>query len=67
MSVRVEAQDSVRTVVIDRPDARNAFDDALIAELTRAYEDASADPAVGIRSRATPPPTENPVTGPDRA
>jgi len=45
-AIRVEAADGVATVTLNRPDRHNAFDDALIARLTRAFEDLGADPAV---------------------
>lgn len=38
----------VVTVTMDRPEVRNAFDDALIAELTVAAEELGADPAVRV-------------------
>jgi len=36
----------VRTLAMHRPEVHNAFDDALIAELTAAIEEAGRDPAV---------------------
>jgi methylglutaconyl-CoA hydratase len=39
---------AVAVLALDRPEARNAFDDALIAELTRAVERASGDPATRV-------------------
>lgn len=39
-------EDGLAILTLDRPQVRNAFDDALIAALTTAYEDAGADPAV---------------------
>ena len=38
----------VRTLAMHRPEVHNAFDDALIAELTAAVEDAGRDPAVRV-------------------
>ena len=38
----------VRTLAMQRPEVHNAFDDALIAELTAAVEDAGRDPAVRV-------------------
>ncbi len=46
MTLKVEQRGLVRVLSIDRPEARNAFDDALIAALTAAVAKASADPAV---------------------
>jgi methylglutaconyl-CoA hydratase len=37
---------AVRQIALNRPDVHNAFDDALIAELTTALVDAGRDPAV---------------------
>jgi len=36
-TVRVETRDSVTTVLLDRPDVRNAFDERVIADLTGAF------------------------------
>ena len=38
----------VATLTLDRPEIRNAFDDALIAELAGAFRSLAADPAVRI-------------------
>ncbi|MFG1296392.1 enoyl-CoA hydratase/isomerase family protein [Xanthobacter variabilis] len=46
MSLLTTTQDGVRVLTLNRPEVRNAFDDALIAALTGAYEEAIADPAV---------------------
>ncbi|MFK2879170.1 enoyl-CoA hydratase-related protein [Rhodanobacter hydrolyticus] len=45
-SVRITDLAGVRTLAMHRPEVHNAFDDALIAELTAAIEDAGRDPAV---------------------
>lgn len=42
--LRVEDRGGVRRLVLDRPQARNALDGALVAALTQAIEDAGADP-----------------------
>lgn len=39
-------EDGVAVITLDRPEVRNAFDDALIAALTRTYDAAAVDPAV---------------------
>ena len=39
-------QDRVRRIALNRPEVHNAFDDALIAELTAAIDDASRDESV---------------------
>ncbi|MDI4666549.1 enoyl-CoA hydratase/isomerase family protein [Xanthobacter autotrophicus] len=39
-------EDGVAIITLDRPDVRNAFDDALILALTRAYDAATVDPEV---------------------
>lgn len=46
MSLLVSVEEGVAVLTLNRPEVHNAFDDALIAALTRAYEDAIADPAV---------------------
>lgn len=45
-SVRIEREGPLALVVLDRPERHNAFDDALIAELTDAFAALGADPAV---------------------
>jgi methylglutaconyl-CoA hydratase len=45
-SVQITNLAGVRTLAMHRPDVHNAFDDALIAGLTAAIEDASRDPTV---------------------
>lgn len=45
-SVRTESSPrGVRTIVLDRPERHNAFDDTVIVELTRAFEQAGSDAA----------------------
>lgn len=44
--VKTSDADGVRTVLIDRPDAHNAFNEVVIDELTAAMVAAGADPAV---------------------
>lgn len=46
--VRTADADGVRTVRIDRPDVHNAFNEVVIDELTRAFEDAGRDPDVRV-------------------
>jgi methylglutaconyl-CoA hydratase len=48
VSLTVTQQGAVTTLTIDRPEARNAFDEALIAALNMAFEDASPDPTVRV-------------------
>jgi methylglutaconyl-CoA hydratase len=43
VSLTIEQRGATAVLTIDRPEARNAFDDALIAELTRAVERAGGD------------------------
>ena len=49
-SVRVERNGDRRVarVALSRPDLRNAFDEALIADLTRAFEELAVDPSVRV-------------------
>jgi methylglutaconyl-CoA hydratase len=44
--LKLEVQDTVARIWLDQPDARNAFDDIVIAELTQAFTDAGAQPQV---------------------
>ncbi len=44
--LQIEKKDGVARVTLDRPDVRNAFDDALIARLTEAFEQIGADASV---------------------
>lgn len=48
MSVRVERQGAVVTVVLHRPEARNAVDAPTAAALVRAFEDFDADPTARV-------------------
>jgi enoyl-CoA hydratase len=45
MTVRIERQGAVTTVIIDRPAARNAIDRATAQALAEAFRDFDADPA----------------------
>jgi methylglutaconyl-CoA hydratase len=47
-SLRLEKRGPVARVALARPAIRNAFDDGLIAELTRAFEEAGSDPDVRV-------------------
>lgn len=48
-ALQVQRDDrGVARVTIDRPEVRNAFDDALIAELARAFQELSEDDAVRV-------------------
>jgi methylglutaconyl-CoA hydratase len=42
----VENKGGIARVTLNRPQVRNAFDDALIAELTRVFEEIGKDPSV---------------------
>ena len=44
--IDVQEKDGVARVMLDRPDVRNAFDDALIASLTQTLKGLDADPGV---------------------
>lgn len=46
MTVTVATDAGTRRITLDRPEKHNAFDAATIAELTAAFTDATADPAV---------------------
>ena len=46
MSLLVEKKDGIGRVTLNRPDVRNAFDDALIAALTSAFRDLDQDSSV---------------------
>ncbi len=48
MSLRVEQKGAVAVFTLDRPEVLNAFDDGLIAELTRAYAVAAQDPVIRV-------------------
>lgn len=45
-AVLVTVADSVATITLNRPNVHNAFDDALIADLTRALQDCERNPSV---------------------
>lgn len=47
-SLRAERQGAVLRVALARPEVRNAFDDVLIEELTRAFREAAEDPAARV-------------------
>lgn len=44
----IERSGAIATVTLNRPDVRNAFDDALIAALTKAFTDLGADSSVRV-------------------
>ena len=44
--LKLEIDDTIARIWLDQPDARNAFDDVVIAELTQAFADAGAAPQV---------------------
>jgi methylglutaconyl-CoA hydratase len=46
IKLKLEVQDTVARIWLDQPDARNAFDDIVIAELTQAFTEAGAQPQV---------------------
>jgi methylglutaconyl-CoA hydratase len=46
--LKVEKKDGIARVTLDRPDLRNAFDDELIAALTKAFEQVGADADVRV-------------------
>jgi methylglutaconyl-CoA hydratase len=48
MNVMVEKKDGVARVTLNRPDVRNAFDDALIATLTNVFSDVDKDAAIRV-------------------
>nr|BFE62183.1 crotonase/enoyl-CoA hydratase family protein [Dactylosporangium thailandense] len=48
MSVRVERRDRVCTVILDRPQTRNAVDRATAEALAAAFRDFDADPGVDV-------------------
>ena len=48
MSVKIERQGAVTTVIIDRPAARNAIDRATAAALADAFRAFDADPAASV-------------------
>ena len=48
MSLVVDKKDGVARVTLNRPDVRNAFDDALIASLTKAFDELNRDTTVRV-------------------
>ena len=44
----VEKKDGVARVTLNRPEVRNAFDDALISSLTKVFDEVAADKAVRV-------------------
>jgi methylglutaconyl-CoA hydratase len=48
MSLVVDKKDGVARVTLNRPDVRNAFDDALIASLTTAFDELNRDTTVRV-------------------
>ena len=44
--ILVDRKDGVGRVTLNRPEVRNAFDDALIAALSKAFQEMDADPSV---------------------
>ncbi|MGH9317496.1 MAG: enoyl-CoA hydratase-related protein [Thermoanaerobaculia bacterium] len=46
--LRLERDDAVARVILNRPEVRNAFDDVLIEELTRAFRTVAADPGIRV-------------------
>ena len=48
MSLLVDKKDGVARVTLNRPDVRNAFDDALIASLTKAFDELNRDATVKV-------------------
>jgi len=48
MNIIVERKDGVGRVTLNRPEVRNAFDDALIAALAKALAELDADPGVRV-------------------
>ena len=48
MSLLVDKANSIGRVTLNRPDVRNAFDDALIASLTKAFDELNRDATVKV-------------------
>ena len=46
--LNVDIKDGVARVTLNRPDVRNAFDDALIGSLTKSFRDIGSDKAVRV-------------------
>jgi len=49
MNILVERKDGVGRVTLNRPEVRNAFDDALIAALAKTFAELDADTSVLAR------------------
>jgi methylglutaconyl-CoA hydratase len=57
-SIDITMHERVATVTLNRPDVRNAFNEATIAELALAFDELGRDEAVrGIVLAANGPPT----------
>ena len=48
MTLLIEKKDGIGRVTLNRPDVRNAFDDALIASLTKAFAELNGDASVKV-------------------
>jgi methylglutaconyl-CoA hydratase len=46
--LRLDIRDGVARVILDRPQVRNAFDDALIGSLKKTFHDIGKDPSVRV-------------------
>jgi methylglutaconyl-CoA hydratase len=46
--LKIDKKDGVARITLDRPELRNAFDDALIASLTKAFLEIGSDDAVRV-------------------
>jgi methylglutaconyl-CoA hydratase len=46
--LQVEKKDGVARVTLNRPEVRNAFDDALISQLGKAFKELGGDPSVRV-------------------
>lgn len=46
--LRLDIRDGVARVILDRPEVRNAFDDALIRKLAQSFADIASNPAVRV-------------------
>ena len=46
--LKVDKQDGIARVTLDRPELRNAFDDELIKQLSDSFEAIERDPSVRI-------------------
>ncbi|MGH6692278.1 MAG: enoyl-CoA hydratase-related protein [Gammaproteobacteria bacterium] len=53
-TVRLETREGVTTVTLDRPDARNAFDERVIADLTAAFSSIPAESRAVVVAGAGP-------------